>query len=335
MKKIINFLRKIGVLRFGSFSATYKNAKEMPAEMVTDTFNAEKETITKEDVKKVNDKLSKKNVLFIVSVVIFLFFLLFFLTTNLFSLWSIISIVIWVLFLIKLKNKHPLVSATPFKTIGIVIFLSFISFIFVGLADNSTSSGSKKSSEVVDKKTLTVTGSNNLKGVIGIENLKNGRVRATYNILANTDLPTNWVCMPGSQSCGEPYNEYTYIIDLVNKSDPNNDEGELGPVYCNKDKVPTDPYENLSEIYGFACLSIENSADLPTTDTFYMSFQVTFDDYNSFLAANKINLHDGSAYWYIFEEEILENESSRSWTVDTEKTVKETDPITTFELAFE
>ena len=51
--KFIDFLRKIGLIRFGVKTAKYHNAKEMPYEFISgDVFNAEKETIHKSDFKK-------------------------------------------------------------------------------------------------------------------------------------------------------------------------------------------------------------------------------------------------------------------------------------------
>ena len=51
--KFIDFLRKIGILRFGFKKAKYHNYKEVPYEFMSDdVFNAKKETIHKSDFKK-------------------------------------------------------------------------------------------------------------------------------------------------------------------------------------------------------------------------------------------------------------------------------------------
>ncbi len=49
---VIDILRKLGVIRYGSKTGTYRNAKDMPAEfLVNGVFNADKELVTKQDIK--------------------------------------------------------------------------------------------------------------------------------------------------------------------------------------------------------------------------------------------------------------------------------------------
>jgi len=64
-KKIIDILRKIGVLRYGTKKGTYRSVREMPAELfMADVYDAKKDLVTKKDIetalKKIKAKLKKK-----------------------------------------------------------------------------------------------------------------------------------------------------------------------------------------------------------------------------------------------------------------------------------
>ncbi len=51
--KILDFLRKTGILRFGTKKGTYTNALNMPPEFLFNgVFNAKKDLTTKEDIQK-------------------------------------------------------------------------------------------------------------------------------------------------------------------------------------------------------------------------------------------------------------------------------------------
>ncbi len=44
-------MRKLGILRFGSYKGTYKNAKDMPSEiLMDDVYDAKKDLTTKDDI---------------------------------------------------------------------------------------------------------------------------------------------------------------------------------------------------------------------------------------------------------------------------------------------
>lgn len=50
---VIDWLRKLGILRFGTYKGTYTSAKDMPDELFMDNvYDSKKDLITKEDVKK-------------------------------------------------------------------------------------------------------------------------------------------------------------------------------------------------------------------------------------------------------------------------------------------
>lgn len=55
--KLLDLLAKLGILRFGVKTGTYRSVKDRPAEfMMDDVMDAKRDLVTKEDVKKVIDK---------------------------------------------------------------------------------------------------------------------------------------------------------------------------------------------------------------------------------------------------------------------------------------
>ncbi len=53
---LMDVLRKLGIFRAGATSGTFKNAKERPTELQMDgVFDAEKDLVTKQDVRRVVD----------------------------------------------------------------------------------------------------------------------------------------------------------------------------------------------------------------------------------------------------------------------------------------
>ena len=51
---LLDWLRKLGIIRFGTKSGTYTSARDMPREFLVDgVYNAEKDLVTKDDLKKV------------------------------------------------------------------------------------------------------------------------------------------------------------------------------------------------------------------------------------------------------------------------------------------
>ena len=51
--KVLDLLAKLGILRFGAKSGTYRSGTDRPAEfMMDDMCNAERDLTTREDIKK-------------------------------------------------------------------------------------------------------------------------------------------------------------------------------------------------------------------------------------------------------------------------------------------
>ena len=56
--KLLDLLRKLGILRFGAEAATYTNAADRPTSLQMDgVFDAKKDLVTSEDVAAVRDRL--------------------------------------------------------------------------------------------------------------------------------------------------------------------------------------------------------------------------------------------------------------------------------------
>jgi uncharacterized membrane protein len=97
--KIMDLLRKLGIVRYGTKSATYTSAKDMPAEfLMEDVYNAEKDLTTKEDLKAATAALKQgggRKALYWISLVIGVLWLILFLMGTGFSAWFIVDLLLW------------------------------------------------------------------------------------------------------------------------------------------------------------------------------------------------------------------------------------------------
>ncbi len=60
---VIDILRKLGILRFGARAGTYTNATNRPTEFQMEgVYNADKDLVTRQDVKKVVEAAGKPEV---------------------------------------------------------------------------------------------------------------------------------------------------------------------------------------------------------------------------------------------------------------------------------
>ena len=58
---LIDFLRKIGILRFGTKKYQYTSGRDMPPEaLMDDVYDAEKDLVTKQDLQNVKARFKKK-----------------------------------------------------------------------------------------------------------------------------------------------------------------------------------------------------------------------------------------------------------------------------------
>jgi hypothetical protein len=148
---ILTILRKLGIIRIGSVSGTYKSYKDMPDElMYGNVYDKKKDLMSKKDYKKIGKALKgngKKpsfpltTILFWVFLVLSVFLCGCLLLINGFKLLSLIALALWIVFFVVYKRfKKGL-----FSTIGIVgLFTGFLllTLVFIGMSVPSSSSGS-------------------------------------------------------------------------------------------------------------------------------------------------------------------------------------------------
>ncbi len=59
---LIDFLRKIGILRFGTKKYSYTSGRDMPPEaLMDDVYDAEKDLVTKQDFQNLKARFKKKD----------------------------------------------------------------------------------------------------------------------------------------------------------------------------------------------------------------------------------------------------------------------------------
>lgn len=147
--KLIDILRKLGILRFGSVGGVFKTYKEMPDElMYQDVYDKKKDLMSPEDYKKLGETISKATgisvpaglgakIFFWIAMVIGVFFLLFSLLIIGFSLWFWLILITWILVYLMMKKylerKLPLLF-----TLGMFLFLFIVAFIFLAIGTPTT-----------------------------------------------------------------------------------------------------------------------------------------------------------------------------------------------------
>jgi hypothetical protein len=58
--KVLDVLRKLGIVRYGAKAATYTSGKDMPAEfLMDDVYNAQKDLTTRQDMARMAEALKK------------------------------------------------------------------------------------------------------------------------------------------------------------------------------------------------------------------------------------------------------------------------------------
>jgi len=170
-KKILLILRKLGIIRAGSYS--WKgDAKDRPIEAIMDNvYDSKKDLITKKDIKKVKEKISTKScskngicnkcdkivknilgtqkklpnkiirkIIHALSVTIVVFTFLIFVVNEYLGFWFWVDLILWFTFLHYTKNfvKGTLYSLPRMIAIlSILILFTFFSLGLSGPANNS------------------------------------------------------------------------------------------------------------------------------------------------------------------------------------------------------
>ncbi len=97
--KVLDVLRKLGIVRYGAKAATWTSGKDMPAEfLMDDVYDAQKDLTTKQDVARVAEGLKKsggRKVLFWVTVALAFVALLFLTAGGGISIWLLGALCLW------------------------------------------------------------------------------------------------------------------------------------------------------------------------------------------------------------------------------------------------
>ena len=101
--KILDVLRKLGILRYGTKAATYTSMRDKPAELfMDDVFNADKDLVNKEDLKKATaavTSLQGRKIMFWAVLPLCAFVLLLFVAGSGLTVWFCVDALLWLGFI--------------------------------------------------------------------------------------------------------------------------------------------------------------------------------------------------------------------------------------------
>ena len=140
--KVLDVLRKLGILRYGAKAATYTSMKDRPAEFFMEgVFNAEKDLVNKEDVKNAAaavKSLGGRKVLFWVAVALGALALLLFATGSGLTVWFFVDVLLWGGFIVVL-GQFAYGGRYSFPVmVALLVVLVFASLLLLGAAAPST-----------------------------------------------------------------------------------------------------------------------------------------------------------------------------------------------------
>jgi hypothetical protein len=135
---LLDVLRKLGILRYGTKAATYTSMKDKPAELfMDDVFNAEKDLVNKEDVKKAATavkSLEGRKIMFWAVLPLGAFALLMFVASGGLTVWFLIDVLLWGGFLAVLRQFAYGDRYSYALMIILLVFLVFASILLLGAA---------------------------------------------------------------------------------------------------------------------------------------------------------------------------------------------------------
>jgi hypothetical protein len=136
--KLLEVLRKLGILRYGTKAATYTSAKDMPAEfLMDDVFNADKDLVNKEDVKKAAaavKSLEGRKIMFWAVLPLGAFALLMFVAGSGLTVWFCIEALLWLGFLAVLGQFAYGGRYSYILMIFLLVVLVLASLLLLGAA---------------------------------------------------------------------------------------------------------------------------------------------------------------------------------------------------------
>lgn len=224
------------------------------------------------------------------------------------SAYFVLDLLLWLFF--YRYSRHVVVKETfEFARTAFVFFLTFLfSVAIFGFSAPKTFDTVRGNLYAYNNKVLSIKSADNKAvGSIGLKarlDEKTGHeyIEAYYNILISENLKPNGNCGPKSALFGCDKNiSYEYAGDFIAANEGAGiAEGALLPVYCNKSKLPKDPFGEIPREH-----SIQNCevADLGSeTATFLIQFIKSYAAYGEIFESNKIDIYDGSYFWEKLDE---------------------------------
>ena len=136
--KFLDVLRKLGIVRYGAKTGTYTSMKDRPAEFYMEgVFNAEKDLINQEDVKKATaavKSLGGRKVLFWTAAALGAFVLLLFAAASGLTVWFFVVVLLWGGFIAVLRQFAFEGRYSYTMMIILLVVLVFASFMLLGVA---------------------------------------------------------------------------------------------------------------------------------------------------------------------------------------------------------
>ena len=140
--KIVDVLRKLGILRYGVKTGTYTSMKDRPAEFFMEgVFNAEKDLVNQEDVKNAAaavKSLEGRKVMFWAVLPLAAFALLLFVAGNGLTVWFFVDLLLWGGFIAVLRQFAFEGRYSYAMMIILLVVLVLVSLLLLGAAAPAT-----------------------------------------------------------------------------------------------------------------------------------------------------------------------------------------------------
>jgi len=140
--KILDVLRKLGILRYGVKTGTYTSMKDRPAEFFMEgVFNAEKDLVNQEDVKNAAaavKSLEGRKVMFWAVLPLAAFALLLFVAGSGLTVWYFVDLLLWGGFIAVLRQFAYGGRYSYAMMIILLVVLVLVSLLLLGAAAPAT-----------------------------------------------------------------------------------------------------------------------------------------------------------------------------------------------------
>ena len=140
--KILDVLRKLGILRYGVKTGTYTSMKDRPAEFFMEgVFNAEKDLVNQEDVKNAAaavKSLGGRKVMFWAVLPLAAFALLLFVAGSGLTVWYFVDLLLWGGFIAVLRQFAYGGRYSYAMMIILLVVLVLVSLLLLGAAAPAT-----------------------------------------------------------------------------------------------------------------------------------------------------------------------------------------------------